>query len=260
MPEIDVKRDGAVGRVIVSNPAKLNAMSLEMWQAIPKAMAELDDDPNVRCLIVEGEGDKAFISGANISLFDKQRTDPKALDLYDAAVEAAYAAPIACSKPVIAKIVGVCMGGGLGLAAACDLRFCRDDARFRMPASRLGVGYGVGGVNRFLSVIGLQNTLDIFFSARIFDAGEAQRMGFVSKVAPRETFDQMVEEWCAQVVENAPLTLWALKKAANHLLPGIDPHDLAEVNAAIAACHDSADYREGVLAFTEKRQPRFRGS
>lgn len=259
MPEIIARRDGPVGRIIVSNPTKHNAMSLAMWETIPKAIAELDGDPNIRCIIVEGDGGKAFISGADISQFEEQRTDPYALDRYDAAVEAAYAAPILCSKPIVAKIVGYCMGGGLGLAAACDLRFCRNDARFRMPAGRLGVGYGVAGVNRFLSVIGLQNTLDIFFSARIFDAAEALRMGFVSRIASHETFDQMVEGWCAEVAENAPLTLQALKKTANRLLPELDRNTLAEVDAAIAACHDSADYKEGVLAFTEKREPQFRG-
>lgn len=260
MPELIIKRHGAVGRIIFSNPSKFNAMSLSMWLGVPVAIAELDADPQIRLIVLEGEGDRAFISGADISQFEAHGSDEKSQHHFNAAVAAAYAAPVACSKPVVAKIVGICMGGGLGLAAACDLRFCRDDARFRMPASRLGLGYSVDGVDRFLSVLGLQNTLDIFFSARVFDAAEARRMGFVSQVAPRETFDQLVDDWCAMVTENAPLVLRALKKTVNHLIPDPDPKDLDAVNAAIAACLVSEDYREGVIAFGEKRKPSFRGA
>lgn len=260
MTTLIVKRDGPVGRVIFSNPSKFNAMSLGMWLELPKAIADLDHDPQIRLIVLEGDGDKAFVSGADISQFEENRTDTEAQERYNAAVAEAYAAPVMCSKPVIAKIVGICMGGGLGLAAACDLRFCRDDARFRMPASRLGLGYSIAGVNRFLSVLGLQNTLDIFFSARIFDAADAQHMGFVSKVAPRETFSAMVEDWCATAADNAPLVLRALKKTVNYLLPHPDSADLDAVNAAIATCTASQDYREGVEAFGEKRKPIFRGT
>lgn len=260
MAELIVRRNGPVGRVIISNPKKLNAMSLEMWQALPSALAELDGDPKIRMIVLEGDGNEAFMSGADISQFQDNRINAQTQDYYDAAVAAAYAAPEACSKPVVAKISGICMGGGLGLAAACDLRFCRDDSRFRMPASRLGIGYGASGVQRFMLVFGLQNTLDIFFSARIFDAFEAQRMGFVTRIAPRESFDRMVEEWCSQVADNAPLVLTAVKKTANGLLPILRPDRLGDAQAAIAACLASDDYREGVRAFSERRKPLFRGT
>ena len=171
MPDIILRRDGPVGRLVFSNPARFNAMTVDMWHRVPSALAELDNDPSIRVIVLEGDGDKAFVSGADISQFESQRTDPQAQARYNAAVEAAYQAPIACSKPVIASIRGVCIGGGLGLAAACDLRFCRDDARFRMPAGRLGLGYNAAGVRRFLTVLGLSNTLDIFCSARILNIG-----------------------------------------------------------------------------------------
>lgn len=259
MPELIVRRDGPIGRVIFSNPTKYNAMSFDMWESLPKALKQHDEDPEVRLVVLEGDGDKAFVSGADISQFESQRTDPQAQARYNRAVETAYLAPIACSKPVIAKIRGICMGGGLGLAAACDLRFCRDDARFRMPAGRLGLGYNVVGVRRFLAVLGLQNTLDIFFSARIFGGADALRMGFVSRCEPTENFDMVVDTWCADVAVNAPLTLKALKLTANESIIDPSDRDMAAVEAAIAACFTSDDYREGAKAFMEKRQPAFRG-
>ncbi len=259
MPELIVRRDGPIGRVIISNPAKYNAMSHDMWMALPKALDRFDADPEVRLVVIEGDGDKAFVSGADISQFETQRTDPEAQSRYSEAVEAAYLGPPRCSKPVVAKIRGICMGGGLGLAAACDLRFCRDDAKFRMPAGRLGLGYNAIGVRRFLSVFGLQNTLDIFFSARIFGAADALQMGFVSKVGSGDEFEKMVDDWCAKVAENAPLTLRALKATVNELIRDPDERDMAKAEAAIAACMASDDYREGALAFMEKRAPVFRG-
>lgn len=260
MPELIVKRDGPIGRVIISNPAKYNAMSTDMWAALPKALEQHDADPEVRLVVIEGDGDKAFVSGADISQFETERTGADRKDKYGDSVEAAYVAPTRCSKPVIAKIRGICFGGGLGLAAACDIRFAREDARFRMPAGRLGLGYNSIGVRRFLDVFGLQNTMDIFFSARIFGAEEAMRMGFVSRSAPAESFDQMVDEWCANVAENAPLTLRALKKTVNQLIRDPGDRDMAAAEAAIAACMVSADYREGTRAFMEKRKPAFKGA
>lgn len=260
MPELIVRRDGPIGRIVFSNPAKYNAMSYDMWSALPTALADFDADAAIRVVVLEGDGHKAFVSGADISQFESRRSDADARAQYNTAVEAAYLAPSRCSKPVVAKIRGVCMGGGLGLAAACDMRFCAEDARFRMPAARLGLGYGVNGVRRFLTVLGVQNTLDVFLSARIFDAADALRMGFVARVAPVDALDQVVDTWCEGVAENAPLTLRALKRTMNELLRDPAERDIAAAEAAVAACFASDDYREGARAFMEKRRPQWKGA
>jgi enoyl-CoA hydratase len=259
MPEVTARRDGPIGRVVIAHPEKLNAMNLAMWEALPRELASLDADPEVRLIVIEGEGDRAFVSGGDISEFESQFGAAEARARYDAAVEAAYLAPGRCGKPVIAKVRGICMGGGLGLAAACDLRFCTDDARFRMPAARLGLGYGAAGLERFLQVLGLQNTLDVFLSARVFDAADALRMGFVTRTEPRESFDREVDAWCAMVADNAPLTLRAVKLTTAQLLRDPAGRDLAAVQAAIAACFASEDHLEGARAFMQKRRPVFTG-
>jgi len=260
MAEVRTSRENGVGTVVLSNPEKYNALNHEMWKAIPPALEDFAADPQVRVVVLEGDGDKAFVSGADISQFETQRTERSARERFGEAVEAAYLAPVRCPKPVIAKIRGICMGGGLGLAAACDVRICSTDARFRMPAARLGLGYNATGVQRFLSIIGVQNTYDIFFSARIFGAEDALRMGFALRAVAPEALDEAVAEYAQTLAGNAPLTLAALKATVNALLPDAGERDLAAANAAIRACFDSADYKEGARAFMEKRPPRFHGS
>ena len=259
MPEILIRRDGPIGTVIVSNPDKYNAMTVQMWRDLPPRIAELDADPSIHAIVLAGDGEKAFVSGADISQFEAERTDPAAQERYNHAVDAAYLAPVKASKPVIARIRGVCMGGGLGLAAACDIRVCADDARLRMPAARLGIGYKQAGVRRFVSLIGVQNTYDIFFSARIFDAQEALLMGFVSRVVPAAELEAAVHSLAASIAENAPLTARAVKLTVNAYLDGFGEADDATAQAAIDACAQSEDYREGVRAFPEKRKPVFVG-
>jgi enoyl-CoA hydratase len=148
--ELIKRRDGAVGWITFSNPARHNAMTYDMWRALPEALTAFDADPAVRVVVLAGDGDKAFVSGADISQFEQQRANEDARAEYNRVVEAAYLAPILAAKPVVAKIRGICMGGGLGLAAACDVRFAADDAVFRMPAARLGLGYSFNGMRRFV--------------------------------------------------------------------------------------------------------------
>lgn len=259
MAELITRRDGAVGRIVFSNPARMNALTFDMWRALPEALAAFDADPAVRLVVLSGEGEKAFVSGADISQFERNRASEEARAAYNQAVEAAYLAPLLCAKPVLAQIRGVCMGGGLGLAAACDVRFCSEDAVFRMPAARLGLGYSYTGMRRFVHVLGAANTADIFFSARKFGAQDALAMGFVRRVFPAADLEREVGAYAATIGENAPLSLIAAKAAIREVLKDAGDRDLAALQQRIDACFASADYTEGRRAFMEKRTPDFKG-
>jgi enoyl-CoA hydratase len=257
--ELIIRREGAVGTILVSNPEKFNAMSYDMWCALPRALAELDADPAVRAIVLTGQGERAFISGADISQFEALRGTEQAQAEYGAAVEAAYQAPAACTKPVIAGIRGICIGGGLGLALACDVRLCADDAVFRMPAARLGLGYSPAGVRRFVQMLGPSASADLFFSARVIRAEEALWMGLVSQMHPSDSFAQALAEYGATVAANAPLTLAAAKFAIGEALRDPDAREPVRAAALASACGSSDDYKEGRRAFMEKRAPRFQG-
>ena len=259
MAELITRKENAVGWVIFSNPTKFNAVSHDMWTALPGKIAAFDADPEVRMIAITGDGDKAFISGADISQFEKARGSAEAQAIYNQAVVDAYEAPVKCSKPVVAKIRGICMGGGLGLAAACDVRIAAADAVFRMPAARLGLGYNFTGIKRFVQLLGAANTSDIFFTARKFDAADAFAMGFVNRVVPVADLDRAVAEYCALLAENAPLTMAAAKFAIRQT--GLDPamREMEQFTRMLDACFNSEDYREGRRAFMEKRKPKFTG-
>jgi enoyl-CoA hydratase/carnithine racemase len=259
MAELKTSIQGAVATVIFSNLPKMNAMSYDMWRAVPPAFAELDANPAVRVIVCAGDGEKAFISGADISQFEKLRGTADAQAEYNKAVEQAYLAPVSCSKPVVARIRGICIGGGLGFAAACDLRICSEDSVFRMPAARLGLGYSPSGIRRFMNVLGAANTVDIFMSARKFDAREALRMGFVSTVVTAAELDKTVADYCKLVAENAPLTVAAAKYAAQQWQKDEKDRDLARAVRMVEACFASEDHKEGRRAFMEKRIPEFKG-
>jgi enoyl-CoA hydratase/carnithine racemase len=259
VPEILTQRNGPVTTLLISNPARMNAMSRDMWMQLAEGIRAADADPAVRVIVLRGEGEKSFVSGADISQFEKMRGSADAQAEYEKAVNDGYNAPVHCSKPVVAAIRGICIGGGLGLAAACDVRICSDDTIFRMPAGRMGLGYGPSGVRRFVAMIGAANTTDLFMSARKFGAAEAQRIGFVSQVHAPDRIDAAVAEYVQMVAENAPLTLAAAKFAIREALKDPADRDTERAVNMVKACFDSQDYREGRTAFMEKRVPQFQG-
>ncbi|MGP1615760.1 MAG: enoyl-CoA hydratase [Pollutimonas bauzanensis] len=260
MAELIIERSASIGRLLISNPDKYNAMTLDMWENFPAMLAALEQDSSVRAICIEGDGAKAFLSGSDISQFKAERSDSSAQARYNAAVDQAMLAPIRCSKPVLAKIRGICMGGGVGIAAACDIRICADNARFRIPVARLGIGYGVTPLQRLISLIGEQNACDVLFSARIFDGAEARALGFVAHCVELSRLDEFCEEWLSQVSENAPLSLKSIKRSMAELRKEKQDRDHAAMENGIAACFSSKDYKEGVAAFAEKRKPIFTGS
>ena len=249
---------GHVGYVTFNNPAKFNAMNYDMWCALPVAMKALVDDPQVRLIILQGAGDKAFVSGADISQFNTHRNGDASTH-YNEATQAGYASVLDCPKPTLAKIRGICMGGGLGLALNCDVRMAAADGKFRMPAGRLGLGYAFDGVKRFTEIMGTANTADLFFSARIFGADEALRIGLLKQVIPVAELDAVVGAYAQMVCENAPMTLAAAKRSLLELRKNPHERDMAGVQAMVDACFTSEDYKEGRKAFAEKRTPLFQG-
>jgi enoyl-CoA hydratase len=253
------RKEGRVGTMIFNNPERHNAVSLEMWEAATRILEDFAGDDDVRVVVVTGAGGKAFVSGADISKFESERATQEAVARYNAISGRFYATLYDFPKPTLAQIEGFCIGGGLNLAIACDLRFCTEGSRFALPAAKLGLGYGHAGLKRFIDTIGPSRTKDIFFSARQLGAAEALAMGMVDKVLPEAELAAFVAGYADTIADNAPLTVAAIKRAAIEALKPEADRNLKLVDEMVARCFASEDYIEGRRAFMEKRKPQFTG-
>ncbi|MDB5452901.1 MAG: enoyl-CoA hydratase [Caulobacteraceae bacterium] len=252
------RKEGAIGWVIFNNPARRNAISVDMWEAIPPLMDAFAADPEVRVIVLRGTGE-TFVAGADISQFEDQRTGAAASKRYDALTAAAFAALSHVQKPTIAMIQGFCIGGGLAVALTADLRIAALDAQFAIPAARLGLGYHFNGLKGLMDLVGPAFAREIMFTARRFSGQEALAMGLLNRAVPSSEVEALVRDYAAMIADNAPLTVRAAKLAMIEGLKDREKRDMDAVNAAVAACFESDDFKEGQKAFLEKRRPSFQG-
>src|SRR5262245_38216322 len=253
------RREGAVGHLVFNNPAKLNAVSLDMWDAFVGILKDYEKDPEVRCVVVSGAGGKAFVSGADISKFESERANAEAQVRYDAISKQGYGGRYNFRKPTTAHSIGYCIGGGMNLAACCDMRFCNEGARFGVPAAKLGLGYGFIRIERLSHIIGLPRAMEFLFTARQYSAKEAYDMGLVNGVASDAELDALVARTTDAIATHAPLTIALAKAAAREIAKPESRQDHKKLEKMAKACFDSEDYKEGRRAFMEKRKPIFRG-
>jgi len=257
-PELRVARNGGVATLTIANGERMNAMTAAMWLRMPELIAELDHDETVRVICVRGDGERAFSAGADISEFETLRSGPAA-DAYNASNQATFAALSACATPLVAMIHGHCLGGGLAIAACCDLRLADERSQYAIPAAKLGIGYNPRWLKPLLAILSPARVKELLFTGRRFSAADAERMGLVNRIVPAAELQAAVDALTAEIAANAPLTVSAAKQAINALAEYGGATDMDPLDALAARCFASADYQEGQRAFLDKRRPVFKG-
>jgi enoyl-CoA hydratase len=254
-----IQQDGNVATVVFNRAEVRNAISLAMWGEIAEITQRLAEDDSVRAILFRGAGEKAFASGADISEFQENRKDKATAVAYNKTVETAEAAIRHCGKPTIAMIYGFCMGGGMAIAMACDLRFAATGSRFGIPAARLGIIYDFDSVHQLVGLVGPGYAKDILFSARSLDAEEAFRIGLIQRLLPAAELESHTLDYLKVVAANAPLSVRGAKAQVAAIFEGATEAHRDQMQTARLETFDSEDYKEGTRAFLEKRPPRFIG-
>ena len=254
------RKEGKVGYVTFNNPERHNAVSLEMWEAAAGLLEDFKNDKNIRVVVVTGAGGKAFVSGADISKFEKERSSQEGVDRYNAAVDEANSAFYTFPKPTIAMIRGYCIGGGVSLALCCDLRICSEGSKFGVPAAKLGLGYRYDGLKKLVDLVGPSFAKEIFYTARQFTAVEAQMMGLVNRVVPDADLEKYVKDYADTIANNAPITVDSIKFIVGEVVKDESKRNLKACEDWVSRAFASKDYTEGRKAFMEKRKPQFTGS
>lgn len=256
-PRMIARTQGAVGWMIFNNPERRNAVSLDMWRAIPEILGELDRDPLVKVIVMSGAGGRAFVSGADISQFETHRHDAASAGDYTDVLDRAWHALDACGTPLVAAIEGFCFGAGVAIALRADVRVATVGSQFSIPAARLGVTYPYDSIEALVSLVGPSRAKWILFSAKAFDAAESHRMGLVDQVVAPGDLESAVHDIATTLAANAPLSIRHAKLAIDHIARGLG--EVAEIEELAARCLESEDYREGRRAFMDKRPPVFTG-
>src|SRR3954470_22743172 len=249
-----------VGVITFNNPEKRNAMSLDMWEGLGHALVELRDDPDVRVVIMVGAGDKAFVSGADISQFEQTRHNAEASEQYSKRSAAQRALLADYPKPTIACIRGFCLGGGMQVAMLADIRFASENSKFGIPAAKLGIAYGYDGLRNLVSLVGPSWARLIMYTGMRIDSAEALRIGLVDRVLPDAGLWDATMEIARSIAGNAPLAIQAAKITIAQVLKDESRRDMEAIKRIGTACMDSPEFREGRQAFIEKRKPQFKGS
>jgi len=248
-----------VGVITFNNPEKRNAMSLDMWEGLGHALVELRDDAEVRVVIMVGAGDKAFVSGADISQFEKTRHNAEASEAYSKRSAAQRALLADYPKPIIACIRGFCLGGGMQVAMLADIRIAAENSQFGIPAAKLGIAYGYDGLKNLVSLVGPSWARLLMYTGMRIDSAEGLRIGLVDRVVPDAELWSATTDIARTISGNAPLAIQAAKITIAQVLKDPEKRDMDAIKQAGVACMDSEDFREGRRAFMEKRKPQFTG-
>jgi enoyl-CoA hydratase/carnithine racemase len=256
--EVLVTRDGGIATVVLSNPERMNALSRPMWERVATLFAELDADDSLRCIVVRGAGEKAFAAGADIAEFATERANVEQARAYGAVILEAMDAVAHCRHPVVAMIHGVCVGGGLEMAAVCDMRICGESSRFGVPVANLGLVMAYGELKGLIDLVGRATALEIVLEGRVFGAQEARDKGLVNRVVPDAEVEREGLAAAQRIAAGAPLVhRWHKKFARRLALPA--PLGPAEYDESFA-CFGTGDFRIGYQAFLAKAKPQFQGN